>query len=148
MGWWRPGKRVDCHPSAHPVAMATKPNQNVTGAASSGRQPGRIITRSTTLSTRLYLQQCWSTPSYCRAFSYTKEKRKRWGGGGSMTWTRLRPWETHSTAIDSTVTATKADTISCFKMENAWSPAPLNKQSKNTREEVPIFTKNLHIILH
>jgi hypothetical protein len=37
------------------VTMATKPNQNVTGAASNGRQSGMIITKSATLSTGLYL---------------------------------------------------------------------------------------------
>lgn len=60
-----------------PVTMATKPNQNVTGAASNGRQSGRIITRSTTLSTLLYSPRALVYSSYCEAFCYTKEKNRK-----------------------------------------------------------------------
>jgi hypothetical protein len=53
--------------------MATKPNQYVTGAASNGRQSGRIIT----LSTLLYSPGALVYLGYCEAFCYTKEKNRK-----------------------------------------------------------------------
>jgi len=70
---------VDCRPlTAHPVAMATKPNQNGTGTASNGRQPHhqKFYPIYPVLPPTVLIYS-----SYCRAFSYTKEKRKRRGGG-------------------------------------------------------------------
>ena len=78
------GEMVDCRPlTAHPVAMVTKPNQNGTGTASNGKRPHhqKFYPFYPVLPPAVLIY-C----SYRRAFSYTKEKRKRVGvGGGSMT---------------------------------------------------------------
>jgi hypothetical protein len=79
------GKRVDCPPPALPpalVTMATKPNQNVTGAASSGREPGRIITRSSTLSTRLYPSSVDLLQLVLGVFLHKGKEVEGGGGGG------------------------------------------------------------------
>lgn len=73
------GEGVVCAP-ARPgnYGNKTKPKR-VTGAASNGRQPGRIITRSSTLSTRFYPQHCWSTPATTERFLTQRERRDRTG---------------------------------------------------------------------
>jgi len=126
MGWWRLGKMVDCRPlTAHPVAMATKPNQNGTGTASNGRQPHhqKFYPFYPVLPPAVLIYS-----SYCRAFSYTKEKRKRVGGGD--------PWHRRSlgrgrqsTATESTVAIAKTEAKGCIKMRRAWESGSRKKRN-------------------